>query len=615
GSLYQGVSYPLISDIGGWYLVDLGGRIGYVNKKHVVSEFTANDKYFEVTTRTAIYLKAGDSSTRVGAVDQGQVFPRIRDYGSYHEIKFGNTVGYVKKEYTKPGNGSKINNLNKSYKNTKQLFKPSLNIAVYEKTDNGLRQFGSLYQGVSYPLISDIGGWYLVDLGGRIGYVNKKHVVSEFTANDKYFEVTTRTAIYIKKENRLIAVGAVDQGEVFPRISDTGGYHVIKFGNDIGYVRKVYTKPGDGWKIKNINTAFENSKTLFKPVINVAVYEKTDTGLKQFSSLYKDVTYPMISDIGDWVLVDVSGRLGYVSKSNLDIIGQKYTSYDLTLDEALQIQLEANPQTTNNYKTYVSKDFINDKNEVTASALNVRGGPSTDYWVVGQLKNGNKVKIIREINGWYEIEFSKSRFTVNASPSDTLYYLDPLNFLNDSIQKFQFLDLARGSDVSASILNNFLKGKGILAGQGQAFIDASRIHGINDIYLVSHAILETGHGSSTLAQGVQYNGTTVYNMYGYGANDSCPVTCGAKKAYELGWDTPYKAIVGGAKFIGNGYIKKGQNTLYKMRWDPEFMANNNRYGKQYATDIGWASKQVNTMYNLYQQLDSYTLYLDIPVYK
>src|SRR5699024_878768 len=114
--------------------------------------------------------------------------------------------------------------------------------------------------------------------------------------------------------------------------------------------------------------------------------------------------------------------------------------------------------------------------------------------------------------------------------------------------------------------------------------------------------------------GVEYNGETVYNMYGIGANDSCPVKCGAKKAYEEGWTTPEKAIIGGAAFIGNNYIKAGQNTLYKMRWNPDAMEKYGYATHQYATDIGWASKQITTMYNLYQSIGSYKLYLDIPKY-
>lgn len=39
--------------------------------------------------------------------------------------------------------------------------------------------------------------------------------------------------------------------------------------------------------------------------------------------------------------------------------------------------------------------------------LNVRNKPSTDAKVVGQLKNGKKIKVISEDNGWYQIKTSK----------------------------------------------------------------------------------------------------------------------------------------------------------------------------------------------------------------
>ncbi|WP_218190714.1 peptidoglycan-binding protein [Evansella clarkii] len=291
-----------------------------------------------------------------------------------------------------------------------------------------------------------------------------------------------------------------------------------------------------------------------------------------------------------------------------------YTPYNLTLAEALNIQLTASPQTTNNYNTYVSKSHINNNNEVTATTLNVRGGPGTNYWIVGQLSRGDRVSVIGETNGWYQIHFTNTRQFVNAKPEDVMYYLDPTNFINDERARFQFLDLSKSSGASATVLNAALRGKGILENQGQAFIDAGRAHGVNELYLISHAILETGHGTSQLASGVRYNGVTVYNMYGVGAFDHCPVECGAREAFDRGWTSPYLAIIGGAEFIGNRYIQAGQNTLYKMRWNPAAMQGGT-FGRQYATDIGWASKQVGNIFNLYQQVGTYNLHLDIPQYR
>ena len=58
--------------------------------------------------------------------------------------------------------------------------------------------------------------------------------------------------------------------------------------------------------------------------------------------------------------------------------------------------------------------------------------------------------------------------------------------------------------------------------------------------------------------------------FGIGAFDNnALVDDGIKYAKNAGWTSVSKAIIGGAKFIGNSYVKAGQNTLYKMRWNPK----------------------------------------------
>ena len=75
-------------------------------------------------------------------------------------------------------------------------------------------------------------------------------------------------------------------------------------------------------------------------------------------------------------------------------------------------------------------------------------------------------------------------------------------------------------------------------------------------------------------------------MYGIGAVDTCPIDCGAKYAFDKGWFTPDDAIIGGAAFINN-YIDRGQDTLYKMRWNPISPGH-----PQYATDVAWATSKL-----------------------
>jgi bifunctional autolysin len=304
--------------------------------------------------------------------------------------------------------------------------------------------------------------------------------------------------------------------------------------------------------------------------------------------------------------------------------GTKYTyvNHDLTLDRMVDIQMSATPQTDKSYKLWLREDAFkeinNGKGVVSGNNWNLRRGPGINFGIGGQANNGAVLPLYTNTQGvdgykWYNVR--RTSGWVVPSSEDVKYYLDPNNFTSfrDSLQ---FLKLSHSANVNAAEVNSkVLKGKGILDGKAKSFVEASKLHGLNEIYLISHALLETGNGSSRLAKGVKYNGKTVYNIYGIGAYDSCPVECGSKYAYESGWFTPDLAIKGGAAFIGSGYINKGQDTLYKMRWDPKFAAMNGRYGRQYATDIGWAFKQTSKMNELYNLIDSYSITFEIPVYK
>ena len=205
----------------------------------------------------------------------------------------------------------------------------------------------------------------------------------------------------------------------------------------------------------------------------------------------------------------------------------------------------------------------------------------------------------------------------DANLGEIKYAMDSSRIANDETQKYQFLRLDKSQNIDANRINELLDGKGILEGQGEAFSEAAKTYNINEVYLVSHALLETGNGTSELANGgdvVDDEVTTdgpnkYYNMFGIGAVDHDAVKQGFTRAKEEGWDTVKKAIVGGAKFIANSYINQGQNTLYKMRWNPE-----NPGDHQYATDISWAEKNATRIKNFYDTMGEVGKYFDVNTY-
>ncbi|MFB1052144.1 PA14 domain-containing protein, partial [Paraliobacillus sp. JSM ZJ581] len=325
----------------------------------------------------------------------------------------------------------------------------------------------------------------------------------------------------------------------------------------------------------------------------------------------------------------------------------EYNSYNYDLETMIQKQLAASAQ-TDQHIGYIREDAFGKINgsygTISGSGWRVRSGPNTTYGVIGSINNGTAVSILSKTNSkdssgyyWYEIRYSAGKW-INANASEIEFYVNPHNYSKNSTRFFQFLRLSSSAGLDVEEVNNKIltNSKGILSGRAQAFINAGKLHNINEIYLISHALLETGNGSSTLARGVKVNvfkdknGKTdvkvlsssatkydaiVYNMYGIGAFDNDALHGGAKRAYLEGWTTPSKAIVGGASFVSKNYIHAGQDTLYKMRWNPDGIEKYGYATHQYATDIGWAVKQTKKIAELYSIIEKYTLVFEVPKFK
>lgn len=188
---------------------------------------------------------------------------------------------------------------------------------------------------------------------------------------------------------------------------------------------------------------------------------------------------------------------------------------------------------------------------------------------------------------------------------------------------FQFLVIKGYMGVPEEQLKAFLSGKGTLSGQEKIFIEAAKKYDINECYLAAHAVVETGNGSPRgMGGGRTFNYKNqgerkVYNMYGIGAVDNNATLGGLGTAYYKGWFTPELAIDGGAQYISANFVNstkhKFQNTLYKMKWNPEAPASH-----EYASSVNWAneiSKNIRKICGHDLSAISSDIVFDIPRYK
>lgn len=222
----------------------------------------------------------------------------------------------------------------------------------------------------------------------------------------------------------------------------------------------------------------------------------------------------------------------------------------------------------------------------------------------------------------YGLKLAKTDMTgkwLIANKTQIKYYVDPAN-AQSSDKKYQFLKLNYTNGISVTQVDKVLQGKGILNKKGQAVLAACKANNVNPAYLISHAFLETSNGKSILSNGVivtQVKGKLVvpkvtYNLFGIGALDATAVKLDSEYAYTNGWFSVDKAISGGAFWISRSYINNvtnKQNTLYKMRWNPYTTGSH-----QYASDIGWASKQTKNVKLIMDSFVTADLYFDVPKY-
>lgn len=285
---------------------------------------------------------------------------------------------------------------------------------------------------------------------------------------------------------------------------------------------------------------------------------------------------------------------GFPSSDKYDELVKKfvdmYGEVDKILDEVPKDKVERTKVKIINTNKNKDNQPINDDEDNTSNK------PSTS-------KPSNATKVTTERSKYTKAQALNKQMAVrpqvsngvawyNASETQTRNAMNVNTIWNSKTQVYQMLDLGKYQGIPVSKLNTLLSGKGTLSGQGKAFAEAGKRYRVNEIYLIAHAILETGNGKSYFASG----NSGYYNMYGIGAYDSNP-NYAITFAKNQGWNTAAKAIIGGARFIRQDYIDVSQNTLYRMRWNPKKPATH-----QYATDIRWCQHQATTIKQYYTKI-------------
>ncbi len=221
---------------------------------------------------------------------------------------------------------------------------------------------------------------------------------------------------------------------------------------------------------------------------------------------------------------------------------------------------------TLNFNTMVDLEYYDEFRDVKDRCLIDHGDgyKSTDSWAYNFYTN--------EFTGfsggnWYIVN------------KDTIkYYLNSLNYLNESnIFAFENLNHNSGSYTIEGIenilgnsfmRNNYCPGSTKL--YSEVIKEAAEVNNLNAYFLAARMRLEQGRNKGPLVSGEYPGYEGYYNYFNVQANGKTREDVfvnGLTYAKNHGWNTEYTAIIEGAKFVANGYINDGQDTLYLQKWD------------------------------------------------
>ncbi|WP_142975582.1 SH3 domain-containing protein [Clostridium perfringens] len=659
GSLKGGEKVNIISESNGFYKIEFNNSYGYVYSKYI--------------------SKDGDSE-KVQVVKQEEVKKEKVDE-SKKEAKATPKAEPVVLA---------VRSLNKT-----GIVNVSSSLNVRSSASTSSKVIGSLSGNTKVTIVGEEGAFYKIEYKGSHGYVAKEYVKDVTESNNSNQgtqtpekpstpETTKKTGIVNVSSSLNVREGASTSSKVIGSLSgntkvtivgEEGAFYKIEYKGSHGYVAKEYVKD-----VTESNNSNQGTQTPEKPstpettkktgIVNVSsslnVREGASTSSKVIGSLSGNTKVTIVGEEGAFYKIEYKGSHGYVAKEYIK---------DIKDEVVTEPEKPSNPE--NSKKTGV----------VTASkGLNVRKEANTSSQIIGILNSGESVEIIGEENGFYKITYkgqeayasknyinifdgnsnvnpgldignaSKTNYGVSLNeyiklqqrnnPSNYSYsefekYINPAKATN----KLQFLRIDKFRSVNVSGLSSRLSNKGVLTGQGQAFVNAAKAFNIDPIYLVAQCLHETGNGTSKLAKGVTiteiadeskpiYNGNgqlvgyhmiklskpvTVYNLFGIGAKDNSSVfpnralILGTTYAYNRGWTSIENAIKGAAEFVSLNYVhssRYSQNTIYKMRYNQ----NVSNIWHQYATTPWYASSIADIMRS-YQDLyleNNFTF--DVPVF-
>ncbi len=402
-----------------------------------------------VNTNLNIRESAGTNSSIVGCLVNGERVTIKGKTGDWYNIDYNGKPGYIYKDFVREFNGDSptkpVEKPSATSSSKGEVVNVSTNLRMRSSASTSASIVGYLNSGDKFNIKEKSGEWYLIELNGKTGYIHKDYVkeinndtpskptepkptssqkpgdnaTSPVYSKGEVINVSTNLNIRESARTNSSIVGYLVNGQQFNIKGITGDWYNIDFNGKPGYIYKDFvrefnsdapTKP-----VEKPNVASSSKGEVVNVSTNLRMRSSNSASASIVAYLNSGDKFNIKEKSGEWYLIELNGKTGYVHKDYVKEINNDTPSKPVE------------PKPTPSEKPGDNATSpVYSKGEVTdvSTNLRMRADASINSNIVGYLKNGDKLSIKGMSGDWYSIEFNgKSGYVhkdyVKESNNDT----------------------------------------------------------------------------------------------------------------------------------------------------------------------------------------------------
>ncbi|MGF9921287.1 SH3 domain-containing protein [Bacillus toyonensis] len=603
GYVQKNEKVTVLGKANGWAKVEYKGKEGYVSLEFlkfgdaIQTPDTSGQKQLqptikngaqEVGTINATSLRvrsaANTSSSVLGNLKNGEKVTVLGKANGWAKISYQGKEGYVSLEFVKiDGNTDEIKKPEQPKTSDATIKNGTQEVGTINATSLRVRSaantsssvLGNLKNGEKVTVLGKANGWAKINYQGKEGYVSLEFITIGKDSIDPTNptnpgQVTEERAVVnasllnVRKgpSTGAAAVGHLKNGETVTIIGKENGWAKVRFNGGEGYVSLQFLKVKQGSSSYEIVTS---SQKVQKP--NEAEATQIMQNMKEDAYIKSDgkvvnMKQGFVRANGVINIYDITTgkKLTYV-KGGADL------KFVKAVDDRIHVQIDG------------MTGYVN-INDVTLHPTMT--GEKTSYYAT---KNGKLYHYVYNPENGKHATYQIGNAPKHLKEGERYEAFDKKQIGGqDSYQYFEYMPLRATSTYTGDEIDNFLRksnAKSPLIGLGKYFVSAAEKYKMNAGYLVSHAILESGWGTSRIAQDKK-------NLFGFRAVDSDPYN-GA-----TGFKTWEEGIDFCAAYIDKHYLNPSGNTYNGGNLGDKAQGMN----VMYASDENWGQQIASLMYRI-----------------